>query len=89
MDWKILFSTFGLIFLAELGDKTQIATLARTMESKSPLAVFIGSSLALMLASFLAVFVGTYLRKFIPLEYIGKAAGVIFIILGIIFLIKK
>jgi len=43
MDWKTILSTFGLIFLAELGDKTQLACIALTCRARSPLAVFLGA----------------------------------------------
>ncbi len=47
MDWNLLLSSFGLVFLAELGDKTQLAVVAQTCKYRQPWAVFMGSSLAL------------------------------------------
>jgi putative Ca2+/H+ antiporter (TMEM165/GDT1 family) len=55
MDWKALVSTFGVVFLAELGDKTQLATFALTASGRSKTAVLIGSASALVLTSVLAV----------------------------------
>jgi len=47
MDWRVLLTTFGVIFLAEMGDKTQLAAMTMSAQSKRPWAVFIGASLAL------------------------------------------
>ena len=58
MDWRVLASTFGLIFLAELGDKTQLAAIAMSAESRSPIAVFVGAVLALALVTLIGVAVG-------------------------------
>lgn len=89
MDWRILASTFGLIFLAELGDKTQLAAIAMAAESKSPLAVFIGATLALALVTFTGVAIGGTLTRLIPAPYIRKGAGVLFILVGAFILISK
>jgi putative Ca2+/H+ antiporter (TMEM165/GDT1 family) len=82
MDLKLLFTTFATIFLAELGDKTQLATLAFSAEGKSRLAVFIGSAGALVLTSLLGVIFGAAIAKVIPPNTIKIGAGVLFLILG-------
>jgi len=82
MDFRLLFTTFATIFLAELGDKTQLATLAFSAEGKSRLAVFTGSAGALILTSLLGVVFGAAIAKVIPANLIRTGAGVLFIILG-------
>ena len=83
MDFKVMLTTFGMIFLAELGDKTQLATLSFAAESKSLVAVFIGSAGALILACLIAVVLGSGLARVIPADYIKMGAGVLFIVLGV------
>jgi putative Ca2+/H+ antiporter (TMEM165/GDT1 family) len=83
MDLKILLTTFGMIFLAELGDKTQLATLCFAAESKSRLAVFVGSAAALVVTSLLAVLVGAGLSRVLPTDYVKTGAGVLFVVLGL------
>ncbi|HUU39387.1 MAG TPA: TMEM165/GDT1 family protein [Desulfatiglandales bacterium] len=83
MDFKALITTFGMIFLAELGDKTQLATLCFAAESKSRLAVFLGSASALILTSMLAVVFGAGVSKLVPTNYIRTGAGALFILLGL------
>jgi putative Ca2+/H+ antiporter (TMEM165/GDT1 family) len=82
MDFKVLLTTFGMIFLAELGDKTQLATFAFASESKSRLAVFLGAAGALLLTSLLAVVFGSAASRLIPTSYIKIGAGFLFILLG-------
>jgi len=83
VDFKVFFTTFVMIFLAELGDKTQLATLSFAADSKSRIAVFLGSAVALVLSSLLAVLVGTGLNRVMPANYIKTGAGVLFILLGV------
>ncbi|MGD8768958.1 MAG: TMEM165/GDT1 family protein [Desulfobacterales bacterium] len=87
MDFKVMLTTFGMIFLAELGDKTQLATFAFAVENKSKLAVFIGSACALILTSFLAVVFGSAVSRLIPANYLKGGAGALFILLGLWILI--
>ena len=58
MDWKIFLTTFGTILLAELGDKTQLATIVLTSETGRPVAVFGGAALALALVTAIGVVLG-------------------------------
>jgi putative Ca2+/H+ antiporter (TMEM165/GDT1 family) len=89
MDIKVLLMTFGMIFLAELGDKTQLATLTFAAESKSRLAVFLGSATALVLTSLLAVLLGSGIARVVPTHYMKVAAGVLFIVLGVWMLVSS
>ncbi len=83
MDFKILLRIFGMIFLAELGDKTQLATCAFASNSKSRLAVFLGSAGALVLTSLLAVLFGSVVSRLVPSNYIKIGAGALFVFLGL------
>jgi putative Ca2+/H+ antiporter (TMEM165/GDT1 family) len=83
MDLKVLASVFGAIFLAELGDKTQLATmLFSANKDVSKLTVFIGASLALMVTSALGVLAGSFLSEHINTKYLSYGAGILFIIIG-------
>jgi len=83
MDLKVMFTTFGMIFLAELGDKTQLATFAFAAENKTRLAVFLGSAGALVLTSLLAVVFGSAVGRLIPPHYIRGGAGTLFVLIGL------
>ncbi|MGE5677746.1 MAG: TMEM165/GDT1 family protein [Pseudomonadota bacterium] len=83
---KTIFYTFFLVFIAELGDKTQLATMLLSAKSNSIISVFIGSSLALVCSSFIGVFAGAYITRYVPPSYIQNAAGVLFILMGILIL---
>lgn len=89
MDWKLLFTTFGAVFVAELGDKTQLATLSLASGRVSRLAVFIGSAGALVCTSLLAVLAGDVISRYVPPAYLRRAAGAIFILLGVLYLVRK
>ena len=83
MDFKIMLTTFGMIFLAELGDKTQLATFCFAAESKSKIAVFLGSAAALVLTSALGCVLGSVVSRFIPANYMNLGAGSLFVVLGL------
>ena len=89
LDVRLLLSTFGLVFLAELGDKTQLATLSLAASGHSRLAVFLGSAGALILTSGIAVIVGAALARVVPEVWLQRAAGVGFIVMGVLFLTGK
>jgi Ca2+/H+ antiporter, TMEM165/GDT1 family len=89
MDWKIFFATFSAIFLAELGDKTQIANLCMATRSKSWVTVFTASVLAFALVTFITILLGKVLAKHIQPEHVRYAGGVSFIIIGLLMLWGK
>ena len=82
MDITLLISTFLTVFLAELGDKTQLATVALSGTSDRPLAVFLGSSSALVLASLIGALAGGSIAQVIPTEVLQLMAAIGFLIIG-------
>jgi putative Ca2+/H+ antiporter (TMEM165/GDT1 family) len=86
MSWRIFLTTFGAIFLAELGDKTQLATLSLAAGGRSRMSVFAGAALALVAATAIAVVAGEGLVRVVPPLWIKRAAGGLFIALGVLFL---
>ncbi len=75
--WAVFFSTFGTIFLAELGDKTQLATLMMSAQSGHPWIVFLGAGTALILTSLLGVAVGQWIAQKVSPHTLDTAAGVV------------
>jgi putative Ca2+/H+ antiporter (TMEM165/GDT1 family) len=89
MDWKIFASTFTMIFLAEMGDKTQFAALAASAGTKSTYSVMIAVVLALSLAGILGVFAGKFLGSALNPKYMKWISGSMFIGIGTWILISK
>ncbi|MEE8390670.1 MAG: TMEM165/GDT1 family protein, partial [Anaerolineae bacterium] len=84
MDWNILLSTFGLVFIAELGDKTQLAVVAQTCKYRHPWAVFLGASLALTAVTALGVIGGQILGQIVPQSLLQTIAALAFVVMGIL-----
>ena len=82
MEWKLVLSTFSLIFLAELGDKTQLAAFAATAGARSPWSVFLGAASALVLSTLLAVLLGNTIQRVVPQQYLKLGAGILFVVFG-------
>lgn len=89
MDWRLMLTTFGVIFLAEMGDKTQIAAMTMAAEKKRPWEVFIAASLALTVVSAIGVIAGSMLSQYLPLDWIKRGAGIAFILIGVLVLMGK
>jgi putative Ca2+/H+ antiporter (TMEM165/GDT1 family) len=83
MDWKLALTTFGAVFLAELGDKTQLATMAFSAAGRSPWAVFVGSACALVTTSAIAAFAGGAVARVVSPHLLTRIAGVAFLAVGI------
>jgi Ca2+/H+ antiporter, TMEM165/GDT1 family len=86
---RILLSTFLLLFVAELGDKTQLAVLSLTAKHKMPLWVFLGATLALALVTGLGVLGGELLTRFIPEAALRKVAALLFVGMGLLMWFNK
>jgi putative Ca2+/H+ antiporter (TMEM165/GDT1 family) len=82
--WKIFFTVFTTVFIAEIGDKTQLATMLFAAEAKtSKWVIFLGASLALTLAAAIGVLVGAQLERFISPRTLRVVAGIGFIAIGL------
>ena len=84
----VFIATLVAFFLAEIGDKTQIATVALAASYSAPITVVMGTTLGMMLADVPAVFLGNKFAQKLPLKLIHTIAAGIFAILGILILIK-
>lgn len=89
MDWKTFGATFAAIFVAELGDKTQLAALTFSATSTSKWTVFAASALALVLSSAIAVALGEAVSRYVPPHWLRRVAGAIFLVMGVLFLVRK
>ena len=84
MDWKMFVPVFGTVFLAELGDKTQLATLLFASKSPSSLVtIFVAASGALILSSAIAVVGGAAISNYVDPRILSWVAGLGFILIGI------
>ncbi len=79
----VMLSTFSTVFVAELGDKTQLATLLLSAQSGQPWLVFLGAALALICSSLVGVLVGQWLSTILPPERLEQMAGVLMVGLGV------
>ena len=86
---KTIWLVFGAIFIAELGDKTQLAVLALKSKGLSGTGIFIGSMLAFAVLTGLAIFLGEWLNSKIPAELIHKFAASGFVIMGVLMWFEK
>lgn len=79
----VFLTTFTTVFLAELGDKTQLAALLLSAESGRPVLVFIGASLALISSSLVGVLLGRWLSRVMPPQQLERLAGALMVGLGL------
>ena len=84
MDWKIFSAVFVSVFIAEMGDKTQLATMLFASDKEvSKWTIFVGASLALIAASGIGVLVGSTLSNYVNEKYLHYFAGAGFVIIGL------
>lgn len=89
MDWRVFLTTFGVIFLAEIGDKTQLAAMTIAARTDRPWAVFLGAALAFACISAAAVMLGSVIGNYVPLEWVKRGAALLFIIIGVLILLDR
>ena len=85
----LLFTTFVTVFLAEMGDKTQLTTITLSSTTNKPVAVFIGSSIALILATLLGALAGGSIANLIPEFMLKLLSGIVFFFIGINIMAKS
>ena len=86
---KTFWLTFGTLFLAELGDKTQLAVITLTSKTRDPIWVFVGATVALVCVTLLGVLVGEALIKIVPEPVIKKIAAGAFVVIGVLMYFDK
>ena len=89
MDWKVFATVFSMVFIAELGDKTQLATLLFAADKQvSKWTVFFGASLALIFTSAIGVLAGSFISQHVSEKSLHTVAGIGFIAIGLWVLVK-
>jgi putative Ca2+/H+ antiporter (TMEM165/GDT1 family) len=89
MKWTAFWTTFGLLVVAEMGDKTQLAAITLAAQTRSPVSVFLGAALALTLVSLVGVAVGSVLGHYLPAALLRKIAAIAFVVIGGLMLFDK
>ncbi|MAM71338.1 MAG: hypothetical protein CMP91_09375 [Gammaproteobacteria bacterium] len=89
MNWTVFLTVFATVFIAELGDKTQLATMLFASDREvNKYLIFFAASAALIVASAIGVLAGSLLANYIDEKYLHYIAGVGFILIGIVTLIR-
>lgn len=86
---NVALKAFVLIFIAEMGDKTQLMSMALAARHQKPVLVFAGAVSALAVVTLIGVLVGDALTRIIPMERIHQLAGLVFIVIGVLMLLKR
>lgn len=86
LDWKAAVVTFGLVFVAEMGDKTQLATMMMAARTRSLLPVFLGAAAALVLSALIGAVAGDTVARFVPIKTLQTVAGLGFVAIGLLLL---
>ena len=84
MNWSVILSSLAALFVAELGDKTQLAVITLAAKHRDPLSVFIGAGVALLLVTALGAAGGELITRVIPAELLRRVAAVAFVVMGVL-----
>ena len=88
-DWKLLWSTFVLLFVAELGDKTQLAVILSSANTDRPWTVFLGAALALITVTLIGTLAGQVITRFVSPDILRKGAAGLFVLMGVLMFFEK
>ena len=83
LNWHVFLLAFSTLFIAEMGDKTQLAVFSLVADSKSPVAVFLGASSALVIVTLIGVLFGGLVTKIIPVSFLKVGSGLLFTGIGV------
>jgi putative Ca2+/H+ antiporter (TMEM165/GDT1 family) len=89
IDWKLLWSTFALLFVAELGDKTQLAVICTSASCDCPWTVFLGAALALVTVTLIGTLAGQVIARFVSPDLLRKGAAGLFVLMGVLMFFDK
>lgn len=84
MDWRMFVTTFGLLFVAELGDKTQLTVITLVAQTRNPIPIFLGAVAALALVTLLGVVFGEAITRVLPEALLHKGAAMAFVASGLL-----
>ena len=84
MNWAVALATLGALFVAELGDKTQLAVITLAAKHRDPLSVFVGAAVALVLVTAIGAAGGELITRLIPADLLRRVAAVAFVVMGIL-----
>ncbi len=82
LNWQVFLLAFSTLFIAEMGDKTQLAVFSLVADSKAPIAVFLGASAALAIVTLIGVLFGGLVTKIIPVHFLKVGSGILFLGIG-------
>ncbi len=84
MAWSIILTTLATLFVAELGDKTQLAVITLAAKHRDPLSVFIGAAIALVLVTAVGAAGGELITRVIPADLLRRVAAAAFVVMGVL-----
>ncbi len=88
MNWTAFATTFGLVLLAEMGDKTQLAVVTLSARTSAPLSVFVGASVALVAVTLVGAAGGALVARWVPAALLHRLAALAFIAIGLLMLLR-
>ncbi len=89
MDWRLVASTFALVFLAEMGDKTQLVAISLAATTGRPLSIAVGAIAGLAAGTVMAVGAGQLLPAILPTVWTRRLSGMVFLLTGLVLVFRR